>query len=101
MGGNGNGEINTESLVVRLEFFFFFLKQKTAYDVATGDWSSNVCSSDLPESRTVLLVALPESCTVLLVTLPGSRTVLIVFLSSSNDVQACYVDFTVTVLMGI
>ena len=26
---------------------FFFFKQKTAYEVGTGDWSSDVCSSDL------------------------------------------------------
>ena len=27
----------------------FFFKQKTAYEIGTGDWSSDVCSSDLPE----------------------------------------------------
>ena len=26
---------------------FFFFKQKTAYEIGTGDWSSDVCSSDL------------------------------------------------------
>ena len=26
---------------------FLFFKQKTAYEVASGDWSSDVCSSDL------------------------------------------------------
>ena len=26
---------------------FFFFKQKTAYEVLTCDWSSDVCSSDL------------------------------------------------------
>src|SRR5213079_3468003 len=26
---------------------FFFFKQKTAYEITTGDWSSDVCSSDL------------------------------------------------------
>src|SRR3546814_14541047 len=26
---------------------FFFCKQKTAYEVRTSDWSSDVCSSDL------------------------------------------------------
>ena len=25
----------------------FFFKQKTAYEFGTGDWSSDVCSSDL------------------------------------------------------
>ena len=24
-------------------FFFFFFKQKTAYELGTGDWSSDVC----------------------------------------------------------
>src|SRR3546814_5063046 len=28
-------------------FFFFFFKQKTAYDMRISDWSSDVCSSDL------------------------------------------------------
>src|SRR3546814_9954744 len=32
--------------VCRLVFFFFF-KQKTAYEMRISDWSSDVCSSDL------------------------------------------------------
>ena len=28
-------------------FFFFFFKQKTAYEIVDCDWSSDVCSSDL------------------------------------------------------
>src|SRR3546814_2502402 len=28
-------------------FFFFFFKQKTAYEMRIRDWSSDVCSSDL------------------------------------------------------
>ena len=35
-------------LVMCILFFcFFFFKQKTAYEIGTGDWSSDVCSSDL------------------------------------------------------
>src|SRR3546814_13292114 len=30
--------------------FFFFFKQKTAYEVRISDWSSDVCSSDLVEA---------------------------------------------------
>src|SRR5216117_2716248 len=30
-----------------LDIFFFFFKQKTAYEIRKGDWSSDVCSSDL------------------------------------------------------
>src|SRR3546814_2503810 len=34
--------------VVRILFgFFFFFKQKTAYEMRISDWSSDVCSSDL------------------------------------------------------
>src|SRR3546814_7783640 len=32
-------------------FVFFFFKQKTAYEMRISDWSSDVCSSDLPEIR--------------------------------------------------
>src|SRR3546814_7881254 len=30
---------------------FFFFKQKTAYEMRISDWSSDVCSSDLPAVR--------------------------------------------------
>ena len=36
-GGGGGGGL-----------FFFFFKQKTAYEIYQCDWSSDVCSSDLP-----------------------------------------------------
>src|SRR3546814_6631734 len=35
--------------------FFFFFKQKTAYEMRISDWSSDVCSSDL--SRLLLIAA--------------------------------------------
>src|SRR3546814_5787390 len=31
-------------------FVVFFFKQKTAYEMRISDWSSDVCSSDLPRS---------------------------------------------------
>src|SRR3546814_2686668 len=31
-------------------FVFFFFKQKTAYEMRISDWSSDVCSSDLPSA---------------------------------------------------
>src|SRR3546814_18184750 len=37
--------------IIRLDldlYFFFFFKQKTAYEMRISDWSSDVCSSDLP-----------------------------------------------------
>src|SRR3546814_12331057 len=35
-------------LLVLCCFLFFFFKQKTAYEMRISDWSSDVCSSDLP-----------------------------------------------------
>src|SRR3546814_14579998 len=34
---------------------FFFFKQKTAYEMRISDWSSDVCSSDLPFARALLV----------------------------------------------
>src|SRR3546814_14484916 len=34
--------------------FFFFFKQKTAYDMRISDWSSDVCSSDLKKRYSLL-----------------------------------------------
>src|SRR3546814_404270 len=34
-----------------VDFFFFFFKQKTAYEMRISDWSSDVCSSDLDHHR--------------------------------------------------
>src|SRR6184192_2399593 len=39
------GLVKHEGIV--LIFIFFFFKQKTAYEMSIGDWSSDVCSSDL------------------------------------------------------
>ena len=36
---------------------FFFFKQKTAYEIGTGDWSSDVCSSDLGLPYLIFLMA--------------------------------------------
>src|SRR3546814_2211050 len=34
-------------IIFVMVLFFFFFKQKTAYEVRISDWSSYVCSSDL------------------------------------------------------
>src|SRR6056297_4170771 len=34
-------------IYVFVRCFFFFFKQKTAYEMLRSDWSSDVCSSDL------------------------------------------------------
>src|SRR3546814_20445371 len=36
-----------------LILLFFFFKQKTAYEMRISDWSSDVCSSDLPLGHTI------------------------------------------------
>src|SRR3546814_5079441 len=38
--------------------FFFFFKQKTAYEMRISDWSSDVCSSDLPTRTPTRLQAI-------------------------------------------
>src|SRR3546814_19607161 len=35
-------------MMVYSDIYFFFFKQKTAYEMRISDWSSDVCSSDLP-----------------------------------------------------
>src|SRR3546814_13913132 len=37
----------TSDCTVRIPVLFFFVKQKTAYEMRISDWSSDVCSSDL------------------------------------------------------
>src|SRR3546814_10562311 len=37
---------------------FFFFKQKTAYEMRISDWSSDVCSSDLPLIVVAVVAAL-------------------------------------------
>src|SRR3546814_3473538 len=36
---------------VLVRVYFFFFKQKTAYEMRISDWSSDVCSSDLDDPR--------------------------------------------------
>src|SRR3546814_10597934 len=44
-------------------FYFFFFKQKTAYEMRISDWSSDVCSSDLLAHR-VTRAAVPAQVDV-------------------------------------
>src|SRR3546814_1991228 len=43
---------------ILIYFMFFFCKQKTAYELRISDWSSDVCSSDLPVD--IILPILPR-----------------------------------------
>ena len=40
---------------------FFFFKQKTAYEIVDCDWSSDVCSSDLPNIADLGILWLKDS----------------------------------------
>src|SRR3546814_5042750 len=48
---------NAAPLSVLLSFLFFF-KQKTAYEMRISDWSSDVCSSDLPDFQRAAKIAI-------------------------------------------
>src|SRR3546814_14915095 len=37
--------------------WFFFFKQKTAYELRISDWSSDACSSDLALDRDLVIIA--------------------------------------------
>ena len=39
--------VEVEWCIGRVLLVFFFFKQKTAYEIVSRDWSSDVCSSDL------------------------------------------------------
>src|SRR3546814_2352044 len=39
--------LNCVAILFCVVCFFFFFKQKTAYEMRISDWSSDVCSSDL------------------------------------------------------
>src|SRR3546814_15164018 len=41
-----------------VDLFFFFFKQKTAYEMRISDWSSDVCSSDLLQRLLATVVPL-------------------------------------------
>src|SRR5213082_3997193 len=42
------------SVISLCSLFFFFFRQKTAYEIVSGDWSSDVCSSDLGLPETIV-----------------------------------------------
>src|SRR3546814_6596324 len=39
-------------IIISVYHYFFFFKQKTAYEMRISDWSSDVCSSDLDDYQT-------------------------------------------------
>src|SRR3546814_8654438 len=47
-------------IIFLFSWFFFFLKQKTAYEMRISDWSSDVCSSDLASLRSQIAIVQQE-----------------------------------------
>src|SRR3546814_8097468 len=47
-------------MVVFCGVVFFFFKQKTAYEMRISDWSSDVCSSDLPATSALRVDRAPQ-----------------------------------------
>src|SRR3546814_10758994 len=70
--------------------FFFFFKQKTAYELRISDWSSDVCSSDLIGGRNLgprpmeLLLMGVGACSAVDVTL--------ILKKSRQQVSDCWVE---------
>src|SRR3546814_3510483 len=52
---------------------FFFVKQKTAYELRISDWSSDVCSSDLPLVRPMALPSTPPMIRPIILSSPLFR----------------------------
>src|SRR3546814_10177891 len=52
-------------------FVFFFFKQKTAYELRIIDWSSDVCSSDLPPPQYSYVRSHLPSVVGAMVVMPG------------------------------
>src|SRR3546814_21061298 len=68
-------------------FFFFFFKQKTAYEMRISDWSSDVCSSDLQGRGW-------ERFTAAIIRLVNARETLVAFLlwGSYAQKKAAFVE---------
>src|SRR3546814_10325380 len=72
----------------------FFFKQKTAYEMRIIDWSSDVCSSDLPAGRADLAATfddyvIPSGLLNGIVSGLVSRSILNDDLVGPNDFPAC------------
>src|SRR3546814_9649290 len=57
-----------------LVVFFFFFKQKTAYEMRISDWSSDVCSSDLSFVFTAAFCSASRESSLRASTLKSVRT---------------------------
>src|SRR3546814_5552244 len=74
-----------------MRLIFFCCKQKTAYEMRISDWSSDVCSSDLPTGLYILMPVI-----ALLGTLMGLGT-----LAAQNEVTAMRASGMTVVQLGV
>src|SRR3546814_1848951 len=73
--------------------FFFFFKQKTAYDMRISDWNSDVCSSDL-DARFFGLIqkdAKPDDCSEHQIRLDADRHGVVCTWSAQGELKGDYV----------
>src|SRR3546814_10648999 len=76
--------------------FFFFFKQKTAYEMRISDWSSDVCSSDLQKMTNYAFFGNIEYDVVEAITLKaGTR-----YTKSKRDAVLCTRDIAATPDVG-
>src|SRR3546814_19344106 len=64
--------------------WFFFFKQKTAYEMRISDWSSDVCSSDIDGGVDGVLLPPPLSDATEVIALFGEAEVPVVVVASSR-----------------
>src|SRR3546814_13825707 len=84
----------------RVFVFFFFFKQKTAYEMRISDWSSDVCSSDLEryadavhavlEDPGVDAVLVMHAPTAIVPSLQPAQAVIAAAPGSMKNVLACW-----------
>src|SRR3546814_1357992 len=74
--------------------FFFFFKQKTAYDMRISDWSSDVCSSDLVAVPTTLNVGALDLLHPRRVNVDGRRREMMLRLMRAYEALACRPTWT-------
>src|SRR3546814_13833499 len=80
--------------VLLIYSLFFFFKQKTAYEMRISDWSSDVCSSDLPWIKSAMIWAGVIVALLLFVSMFDSRT------ASSAGAGIAYSEFRAKVQEG-
>src|SRR3546814_6303430 len=93
-------------MLVYFILFFFFFKQKTAYEMRISDWSSDVCSSDLnPTAKPRRQIETTSSLNALMLVRAGTGVALIDPLTattlSPEGVVFRAIDRHIPYLMGV